>query len=376
MRKPPAFLAATVTLAASLGAATAASATDSGDRSDVSPGSQETIADGLFTPLSLAVNDQGDSFVSQDFGGILSKVDRDGELSHIAAAPGFGLSAVSTRGDTVYFSQTASDHSSATLMSVSSDGGASELVADLYENESTANPDRVNTYGFVDLPEDCASQVPFPAEYSGLVDTNPYGSLALDDDIYVADAGANAILRVEDNGTVSTLAVLPASDPIVITAEFVAMVGFPACTVGYGYRFEPVPTDVELGPDGWLYVTSLPGGPEGPALGARGAVYKVHPQSGEIDRVATGFVGATGLAVSEETGNIWVAELFGGPNGSGQVSLLRSDESIPEPFLSLSSPAAIELRGDELYVTSDAFVLDVTGAPQSIGKITVVAVTR
>ena len=40
--------------------------------------------------------------------------------------------------------------------------------------------------------------------------------------------------------------------------------GLPSCTVGKKFAFEAVPTDVEVGPDGQLYVTSLPGGPEDP----------------------------------------------------------------------------------------------------------------
>ena len=34
------------------------------------------------------------------------------------------------------------------------------------------------------------------------------------------------------------------------------------------------------GPDGRLYVTSLPGGPEDPSLGARGAIFRVTPSTG------------------------------------------------------------------------------------------------
>ena len=85
------------------------------------------------------------------------------------------------------------------------------------------------------------------------------------------------MLKVGYGGTVSTAAVLPAGDPIVVSAELAAGVGFPACVAGFSCRFEPVPADVEEGGDGWLYVTSLPGGPEDASLGARGAVYRFNP---------------------------------------------------------------------------------------------------
>ncbi|WP_232466369.1 MULTISPECIES: ScyD/ScyE family protein [unclassified Diaminobutyricimonas] len=346
------------------------------------PGTPETIAEGLLTPLSLAVSKQGTVYVSQTFAGTLNRVDDDGTVTEVAssAVAGNQVAAVSTKGKTVFYTETAPDHSSAVLKALPKHGDP-YTVADLYAHESETNPDQVNTYGFVGLPEDCAAQIdptvpPFlPASYAGVVDTNPHGSLALDDGVYIADAGANAILRADYDGTVETVAVLPAGDPVVATAEVIAMFGYPECAIGYEYRFEPVPTDVELGPDGWLYVTSLPGGPESPALGARGAVYKVNPDTGETIRVATGLVGATNLAISKKSGTIWVTELFGGAEGTGQVSVIRPNESTPEPYLALSSPAAIELHKGSLYVTTDAFVPDDTGAPQPIGKVTVVPLT-
>ena len=121
-----------------------------------------------------------------------------------------------------------------------------------------------------------------------------------------------------------------------------------------------MPTDVELGPDGWFYVTSLPGGPEDASLGARGTVQKVNPHNHHIKIVAKGFLGATGLAVSR-TGTIFVAELF-----AGQVSVVKHGAKTGTPLVKLSQPAAIELLGTKLYVTTD--VLSETGG----GAITIV----
>ena len=73
----------------------------------------------------------------------------------------------------------------------------------------------------------------------------------------------------------------------------------PACVAGHEYAFEPVPTDVELGPDGWLYVSSLPGGPEDPSLGARGAVFRVSPWTGHVRLWAEDILSPTGIAVSD-----------------------------------------------------------------------------
>jgi hypothetical protein len=258
--------------------------------------------------------------------------------------------------------------------------GVAAPIADLYAYESAANPDQVNSYGFVDLPQSCLDQFDpaaptAPVSYVGIVDTHPYASLPLEDAVYVADAGANAILKVGYDGTVSTAAVLPAGDPIMVTPQIAAGAGFPACTAGFGYRFEPVPTDVEQGGDGWLYVTTLPGGPEDASLGARGAVYRFNPADGEVQFVKGGFVGATGLAVSKRTGLIAVTELFGGPNGTGQVSVFHptlTDRTLQIP---VTSPSAIELAGNSAYVTTNSFVADATGAPQAIGKVVKLSVS-
>lgn len=336
------------------------------------------MANNLFSPLSLEVTRAGVSYVSQDFTGTLTQVNPDGSRTDIASAPGESIGAVSYRDGTVYYAQVAFDHSSSKMMAVTP-GGTPTIFADLWAHENSTNPDQVNTYGFVDLPQECQDQFdptmpPFiPATYAGIVDTNPYASLALSRSIYVADAGANAIFRVGYDGTVSTVAVLPPSEPFVLSAETVAQAGFPSCAAGYGYWFEFVPTDVELGPDGWLYVTSLPGGPEDPSLGARGSVHKVHPFTGEVALVATGFVGATGLAVAD--GYIFVAEMFGGPNGTGRVSVVRPGESTVAASVAVTSPAAIELVKGKLYVAKDAFVSDETGMPQAIGKLVMVPLT-
>lgn len=368
-------------LAASLVVAAPATAHSRGDASPGGTGTPVTLADGLAGPLSLAVDRSGTAWVSQSFAGLLTQVNRDGSTETLASAPaGESIAAVSERKGTVYFAQTTDDHSASTLRAVGKDGTVTE-VADLFAHENSENPDQVNTYGFVGLDAACAAQFdpsapPFlPASYEGVVDTNPYASLALRDAIYVADAGANAILRVDYDGTVSTVAVLPPGDPIEATPEILAAVGFPDCAAGYDYRFEPVPTDVELGPDGWLYVTSLPGGPEDASLGARGSVYKINPDTGETVRLATGFLGATDLAVARGTGTVYVAELFGGPDGTGQLSVLERRSDTPKVLVDVSAPAAVELRGGSLYVTTDAFVPDDTGAPQSIGTVTRIPLT-
>ncbi|MDY7543800.1 ScyD/ScyE family protein [Cryobacterium sp. 5B3] len=353
---------------------------DDGARDGSGTGTPVTLAEGLLGPLSLEVGRHNTVYVTQNFKGELTKVARDGTTSTLASAPGEEISAVTARKGTVYYARVAQDHSAATLRSIAPDGTDAEL-ADIAAYEKSANPDQNNSYGIVDLDPTCAAQFDptqpplVPATYTGVVDTHPYASLALWNGVYVADAGGNAILHVDWDGTVSTTAVLPPSEPVTIDAAMIADIGFPACAAGHEYRFEPVPTDVELGPDGWLYVTSLPGGPEDASLGARGSVYRVDPDSGEVELVATGFVGATGLAVSQDDGTIYVAELFGGPAGTGQVSVLEPGSDTPSALVAVSQPAAIELRHGALYLTTDAITPDANGAPTPVGKLVRIPLT-
>jgi len=337
-------------------------------------GSATTLASGLVSPLSLEIDQQGRVDVTQNFTGTLTRVLPRGVTRALATAPaGQEIGAVSARGDSVYYAQNDQPNGVAKLMVLPPRGAARQL-ADLGAYEARVNPDRVNGYGFRGLPSACAAQVDpageaGPARYRGVVDSHPYASLAQREGVYVADAGGNDVLRVGYDGRVSTVAVLPAQPPVRIDAATATEFGFPACVVGYGYAFEPVPTDVERGPDGWLYVSTLPGGPESAALGARGSVYKVNPWNGAVQRVATGFVGATDLAVDQRTGAVFVAELFGGAAGTGQVSIVSPWSGRTVQTVAVSSPGALELRNGSLFATTDAFVPDQTGAPQPIGKV-------
>ena len=328
-------------------------------------GEPEPIADGLNGPLSLEVDRRGVSHLSENFTAELSRVDRDGTVSTLASAPGGEIAAVSSRRGTLYYAQLAvgpSGYTASALMARDR-RGETRQVADIFAYETATNPDRVNTYGFSGLSEGCRGQFPedfayAASPYPGIVDTHPFATLPSWNGVYVADAGANAILRVGYDGTVSTVAVLPALAPVTVSAEVATAQGLPACAAEGTFIAEPVPTDVEWGPDGWLYVTSLPGGPEDASLGARGSVLKVNPWSGKVVPVATGFLGATNLAVSLRTGNVYVAELYGGAEGAGQVSVLTRRSTSPTPLIALASPGAVGLRNGRLYVTTNVFAPD------------------
>jgi sugar lactone lactonase YvrE len=135
----------------------------------------------------------------------------------------------------------------------------------------------------------------------------------------------------------------------------------PACVVGQEYAFEPVPTDVEIGPDGWLYVSSLPGGPEDPSLGARGAVFRVNPWTGATRLWAEDILSPTGIAVADN-GDVYAASMFG--NEIVKIDAWSREQS---QFLAVNGPAAVEIQGDTLYATAGFSFGQPTGTVLKVG---------
>ena len=329
--------------------ATPATAAPNGPKPPV-PGDTATQAEHLVTPLTFDVTPNGTLYIGQSFAGLLTKVS-GGASDTLATGP--GIDAVSTLGDVVTWGEREGDMEqvfASRLMQRAADGTVTSI--DVLAWEQANNPDASAEYGFRDLTPECLAQIPpfllpFVGPHGGAIDTHVYGSLMLKDVTYVADAGANAVLAVDPAGNITTVAVLPPSS-LVATAELAASFGLPECVVGHDFITEPVPTDVELGTDGWLYVTTLPGGPEDPSAGARGEVYRVNPETGEVELYASGFAGATGLAVAPN-GTVFVAELFG-----NQVSVISKRGEV-STFADLPSPAGIEWQSGRLYVSTDVF---------------------
>jgi hypothetical protein len=312
----------------------------------------DEVADGLVGPLGLSIGSDGTAYVAQAFLGSLTVIDRDGGRTDLVTGePVAGGVEALGRGRVVYTTRVGEPGvppNESSLMRVMPNGKTREL-ASLLDYEAAENPDADNFYGFVDLEPACAAEVEaaFGGEvpttpYPGQVDSNPY-AVAFDRGGYVvADAGGNSIVRVSASGRVTTVAILP---PITTTlGPEVLEFGAPECVVGATYLAEPVPTDVEVGPDGNYYVSSLPGFPEAPGTGS---VFRV-TRSGSVELVATGFSGAVDLAVADD-GTIYVAELFGGRISQivdGNVSLL----------VEVDEPAALEVARDgTLYATTNAF---------------------
>lgn len=224
--------------------------------------------------------------------------------------------------------------------------GRADVVADLSGYEQRVNPDGGQHYGVAGAVSPCAATwlktaTGQDAAYTGEVDSHPYQVAYLGRGAWaVADAAGNDVLRVDRRGRVSTLAVLP-PQPVRITRSMAAALHAPDCVVGLTYAFEPVPTDVERGPGGGLWVTTLPGGPEDASLGARGSVYRLSSR-GAARRVATGFAGATNLAVTRR-GTIFVVEHF-----ADKVTRLRDGRR--STVLRLPRVVSVETRPGRMYV--------------------------
>lgn len=308
------------------------------------------VIDGLAGPLSFSV-DHGTVIVAQSFGGKLTRVHTDGtgRRDLYTRSPKFEIGAVESAGPGTLFAISGRNKAGKKFSKLvhRTVSGKVTTRANLRTFEKQHNPDHSTSYGFRDLSNSCAAKV--PAEiggkpYRGIVDSHPYGTALLSDgSAVVADAAGNDLLRVTKSGQVSVIAVLPAQ-PLKVTTARAAGMHLPKCTVGHKYYFEAVPTDVERR-HGQLYVTTLPGGPEDSSLGARGKVYTVDPNTGAVTRLARGFLGATGVAVST-TGHVYVAELF-----ANRISTIVKGKRAT--VASLSQPSALEWHGHTLFATKD-----------------------
>lgn len=317
-----------------------------------------TIADGLVGPLGLAVGKHGTLYVAEVFGGQLTKVTRRGTTKAVYRKDGVNVLGgvdVSRRGKVVFTlskgpAETPAPPNRAFLAKLRRKHKVA-LLAALSRFEKRRNPDKVNEYGFTDLPDGCdvseVPDIPQPQPYEGIVDSNPYAVTSHHGAYIVADAAGNDILRVPKHGRhgrIRTIAVLPPI-PQKVTAEVASEFGLPECVVGQTYMSEPVPTDVERGRDGHYYVSALPGAPE---LPGSGAVFKVNPWSGDVRKVADGFYGAVDLAVDRHN-RIYVAELFG-----NKISVLKHRRI--KTFVEVNSPGAVEIsRRGTLYATTNVF---------------------
>jgi DNA-binding beta-propeller fold protein YncE len=207
------------------------------------------------------------------------------------------------------------------LLRLNKFGGRHKVISDIAGFEGTDNPDGTE------------------------VDTNPISFDFRRGSFYVADAGGNSLLRVDSRGRASTAAVLPPQ-----LADAPPFLGLPP---GSQIPAESVPTSVETGPDGALYVGQLTGFPF-PIGGA--SVVRVLP--GQAPTVyAAGFTNIMDIAFAPN-GDLYVLEiatnsLLGEPGGAlwrvpsdGHPELI-----LAEPLFFPGGVAVSRITGD-VYVTN------------------------
>jgi len=183
------------------------------------------------------------------------------------------------------------------------------------------------------------------------VDTHPYGLLAgPDGNLWVADAGMNALLKVD-----------PATDDAAIVATFDPLPGvFPNPNYANEMLTDAVPTGVALA-DGVIYVSFLSGAPFIPGS----AKVVMVGEDGAVSDYATGLTMLTDLRTGPD-GALYATQ-FGlfterGPvPGSGAVIRIRPGDASEVVAPGLMFPTSLDFNAD-----GDAFVtVNGVGAPGS-----------
>lgn len=317
------------------------------------------LAKKLLAPLSLAAAEDGSIYFSENFAGRLHRLDPDGTTEELFSIKKGEVGAISVADGVVTFAVSRGNNEVGRVKQLI-DGEVVEL-ADLAAHENAENPDGEVTYGFAGVKRRCLKQLPpyIPGTYPGVAEVHPFATVSHEGTVYVADAGANAVFAVTD-GVVSTLAVVPPA-PVTVTKKLAKGLGLPACTVGKDYLFEGVPTDIEVGPDGLLYLSSLPGGPEDGSTGANGGVFTIDPATGETTLLGRGLISAAGIAVAED-GTVYASELF-----PGRIVSFAPGSNEPTPVAERMMPSALEIVDGSL-VASTAVLTGLSGGPEDKPK--------
>jgi hypothetical protein len=307
------------------------------------------VAKKLVGPLSAAQAPDGTRYWTDSFAGPLYRQLPGGQPTVVfAGSKKVTAEGVSADGGVLRFTTGDPRNKGGKVWTLDA-SGAPQLVGDTFAYEKTANPDGTFDYGFLKTPKSCLSQLPkdVPGSYSGVKESHPYATATANGVTYVADAGANAIVAISPTGVFSTVAALKPVK-VKVSAAGAKANKLPRCTVGRKYALEAVPTDIEYGPDGKLYVTSLPGGPEDGSLGLNGRVLRIDPATGAVTTIADHLLSPTGVAVAAN-GDVYVAQLF-----PGLISKMAAGTTKLRTFAKVPFPAAVEVTPTGLLATINA----------------------
>lgn len=186
---------------------------------------------------------------------------------------------------------------------------------------------------------------PHPAQ----LDTNLVAVTADGNGWLVVDAGGNTVLRVDHAGNLTLLAVLP--DGLAPAPPFL---GLPPGTM---LPVQAVPTAIERGPDGAIYVSQLTGFPF-PVGGS--SILRI-AADGSVSEWATGLTNVTDITFDEQ-GSMYAVQLAdaGLLAGPPVGSLLRIVPGAAEHEViaaGLSAPYGVAIHKGEAYVTINAIAV-------------------
>ena len=275
------------------------------------------------------------------------RVSPDGTLTEVATLPSVlmgqeatGGARLALLGDTVYatsgvWAEFTGPEAMPLMASVVEIQDGVREVANIWTFENAENPD-----GFVR-------------------EAHPYGlAVGPDEMLYVADAGANNLVKVDAE-----------TGEVTLVATFEGIPGpIPNPTRGGAKESDPVPTGVAFGEDGTIYVSMLPGFPFTPGSAK---VVAVDPE-GSVSDYATGLTMVTDLRLGPD-GALYAVQLGefteqGPTPNTGAVVRIQDGQS--EAVLEeLSFPTSIDFAEDgSAYLT-----LNGVGAPGSGELVTVPA---
>lgn len=233
-----------------------------------------------------------------------------------------------------------------------------------------AGPDRpANVAAVVQITEDAVTEVANTWEIEVnenpggfVVDTHPYGLAAGPDGmLWVADAGANDLLKVD-----------PTDGTVTLVATFDGLPGpFPNAERDNAMETDPVPTGIAFGDDGTAYVSLLSGFPFVP--GATGVMEVA--ADGTVTPYATGLTMLTDLRMAPD-GNLYAVQfaIFGeqGPTpNSGAIIRVRPDTGSEIVAEGLAFPTSIDFDADgNGYVVINGVGAPGSGAVQRLAGLT------
>ena len=208
------------------------------------------------------------------------------------------------------------------------------VIADFGVYEARHNPDR--------------GAGPGPKLGQPPIDSNPNAFVRYGDGYAVADSAGNDLLLVDQDGSISTLAVFP-TQPIELTKREVRQIRKPSTF--HTLRVQSVPTCVTVGPDGALYLGELTGWP---FRAGKARVWRVEP--GHAPTVfADGFTTISDIAFAGDRLLVLEMTTRGLLDASSPGSLISVSPGGKRTVVlttGLASPTGLAVGTDRIYIAN------------------------